>query len=58
MYSAKDIYKKLEEIEQLLQKNENPDGSCRFDAEAVLISLELARRLIVTKPARDSDGGD
>lgn len=47
MYNAKDLYNKLGEIEKLIGENTSEDGSLAFDPYPVIVSLELARRLIV-----------
>jgi len=47
MYNADDLLKKLKEIEELIRKNTNPDGSCDLDTERVFMSLEIARRMLV-----------
>jgi len=46
MYNTENLYDKLREIEALIQERTNPDGSCDFNIEQVLIGLELARRMI------------
>ena len=43
---ADDLYRKLKEIEAGIRQNENPDGSCAFEAEKVYLFLETALRLI------------
>jgi hypothetical protein len=47
MYCADDLLKKLSEIETLIRERINPDGSLDFDPEKAMVSLELARRMIV-----------
>lgn len=42
MKKASDLYQKLKAIEELIRRNENPDGSCTFDAEKVYIFLDTA----------------
>ena len=46
MYNADDLFDKIHEIETLIRKKTNPDGSFTFDPKAVMISLELTRRMI------------
>lgn len=53
MNSADDLYKKLTEIEALIRENTNPDGSLNFDAYRVMVSLELARRMVLREENSD-----
>ena len=46
MYSADDLIGKLRDLEILIREKANPDGCCEFDALRVMVSLELARRMI------------
>jgi len=48
VYDSNVLLKKLKEIEDLIQDNINPDGSCRFDSNRVFMSLELAVRMFKT----------
>lgn len=45
------LHEIIEEIECLICKNENLDGSCAFDVKAVLAALELAKRMIISTTA-------
>jgi len=45
MYNADELLIMLRDIENLIHENTNADGSFRFDAERVFISLELALRM-------------
>jgi hypothetical protein len=47
MYSADDLLNKLGEIDDLIRERANPDGSAEFDTQQVMISLELARYIIL-----------
>jgi hypothetical protein len=47
MYNADDLLKKLGEIDDLIREKTNPDGSLGFDTQQVLISLELAKYIIL-----------
>ena len=49
MYDADALYGKLKELESLIRENAKPDGALAFDAKKVMVSLELARRMIVEK---------
>lgn len=53
MYSADDLYKKLNEMETLIRENTSPDGTPSFDAYRVMVSLELARRMILREENND-----
>ena len=46
MYGVDDLLNKLSEIECLILRYTNPDGSCSFDAERVYMSLEIALRAL------------
>ena len=46
MYSLDDLLRKVREIEDLIREKTKPDGSCDFDTEQAMMSLELARRMI------------
>ena len=46
MYSADDLIEKLREIEKLIREKKEPDGSCSYDIERVMVSLEIARRML------------
>jgi len=45
-FSIDDIYKELNELETLVREHTNPDGSGNFDLFRVIISLELAKKII------------
>ena len=47
MYSADELYDKLEEVKALIRENTRPDGSLNFDPFRVMVSLELARRMVL-----------
>jgi len=47
MFSAEDLYGKLKEIESLIREKTNPDGSLAFEARPVMVSLEMARRMVL-----------
>ena len=46
MYNADNLFAKLREIENLIREKTNPDGSCGCDLDRVMVSLEIARRMI------------
>ena len=46
MYSADDLFMKLCDIEVLINEKTKPDGALDFDPVPVMVSLELARRMI------------
>lgn len=46
MKKASELYQKLKIIEELIRRNENPDGSCTFDSDKVYIFLETAQSQI------------
>jgi len=46
LYGVDDLLNKLSEIECLILRYTNPDGSCSFDAERVYMSLEIALRAL------------
>jgi hypothetical protein len=54
MITADDIMSKLNEINALIRKNINADGSFRFDPNRVMVSLELARRMAEAEPMAES----
>ena len=45
--SVDDLLNKLGEIETLIREKTKADGSFSFDPQPVMISLELARRMIL-----------
>ena len=45
-FTIDDIYKELNELEALVREHTNPDGSGNFDLFRVIISLELAKKII------------
>lgn len=47
MTKAKELYQKLKEIESLIRRRENPDGSCSFNADKVSIFLESAKSVVL-----------
>ena len=47
MFTKDDLLGKLREIGTLIHDYTNPDGTFRFDSKNVMISLELARRMIL-----------
>lgn len=49
MYSVDDLYRALREIESLIRENTNPDGTPGFDVYRVMVSLELARRMVANE---------
>lgn len=49
MYYAKDLYRKLDDIREAIEDNSEPDGTCRFSINEVVVSLNLALRCI-TEP--------
>ena len=46
-FTIDDIYKRLNELEALVRDHSNPDGSSDFDVFRVVISLDLAKRIII-----------
>ena len=46
MFSTDDFLDKLREIEALIREHTNQDGSFGFDTQKVMVSLELAKRMI------------
>lgn len=46
MKKAIDLYRTLKLIEDLIRRNEKPDGTCKFDADKVFIFLEAAKNQI------------
>lgn len=53
MYNAHDLHNKIHEIESLIRENTNPDGSLNFDPYRVMVSLELARRMVANEENSD-----
>ena len=41
-----DLLAKLKEIEELIREKMEPDGSCGYDVEHVMVSLEIIRRML------------
>lgn len=56
MGSADILLEKLKELEKLILENTNQDGSLAFDIKKVMVSLELARQMIVEKSDFVIDG--
>ena len=56
MYTADALYAKLKELEDLIREGADPDGTLNFDAQKVMVSLELARRMIIEKSDFAVDG--
>jgi len=52
MLSSDDFLTKLREIERLISERTNPDGSFRFDPDKAMVSLELARRMVIQEESR------
>ena len=46
MIKAADLYQELKIIEENVRNKENPDGSCRFDADKVYVLLETALHFV------------
>jgi len=53
MLNADEIFDKLKEIDTQIRERINQDGSCKFDPECVMVSLELARRMVVGEDLPD-----
>jgi hypothetical protein len=53
MIGTDDFLKRLKEIEALIQRHANPDGSFDFDPVKVMTGLELASRMIEEKTDDD-----
>ena len=47
MFSADDLYRKLKEIEDSIKEKTNLDGTLDFDLLPVIVSLEVARRMVM-----------
>jgi len=47
LFSADDLYRKLKEIEDSIKEKTNPDGTLDFDPLPVMVSLEVARRMVM-----------
>lgn len=49
MYSINDLYEMLHKIESLIRENTDSDGTPGFDVYRVMVSLELARRMVANE---------
>ena len=56
MSYADELYEKLKELEELIRENTNTDGSLNFDLKRVMVSLELARQMMIEKSDFSVDG--
>lgn len=52
--SIDELYSKLKEIENLIHDSINPDGTPAFDTYRVMVSLELARRMVSREENSDT----
>jgi len=53
--TAKDLYRKLKEIEDRIRRNEQPDRTCSFEPDKVYVLLEAALGFIPA-PGRETQG--
>jgi len=53
MFSADELIDKLSEIHTLIREKKNPDGTLGFDPRPVMVSLELARRMVAGEEPQD-----
>lgn len=54
MKKAEELRHKLKEIDELIRRHENSDGTCTFNADEVYIFLEAALSVILRKNQQSS----
>lgn len=54
MKKAEELRHKLKEIDELIRRHKNSDGTCTFNADEVYIFLEAALSVILRKKQQSS----